>query len=353
MATALDGLTYAAGQAARVGWFFGNALVTARLSRGTYPRPRERFEVPETRAILRDVAELARRDWANIAAGVYRMPHDLVRPPGDLLAEARAYFRELPQVNRRRQRLGHDEVTHTPPPGMAALPEYFVQNFHFQSDGYLSEHSARLYDYQVEVLFRGAADMMRRQVLVPIHHYVQRRAASGWPAGGMRLLDLGTGTGQFLTFVKDNHPRVEVTALDLSVPYLTEARRRLARWSRVRFVQAAAEAIPAPDASMDLVTAVFLFHELPRPVREQVTAEAARVLKPGGRFVLIDSIQRGDRPDWDGVLGYFPQAYHEPYYDDYTRHDLIAMGEAAGLCVGAVDLAFMSKVVVLDKPAAA
>ncbi len=352
MATALDGITYAAGQAARVGWFFGNALLTARLSRGTYPRPREPFEVPGSRAVLRDVAELAWRDWDNIARGVYRMPHDLVRPPSAVLAEARAYFAELPRVNRRRQQGSHDEVTQALPPGAAALPEYFLRNFHFQSDGYLSEHSARLYDYQVEVLFRGAADMMRRQALVPIGHAVRQRARAGWPAAGIRLLDIGTGTGQFLTHVKDNHPRVEVTALDLSGPYLAEARRRLARWPRVRFVQAAGEAIPAADESVDIVTSVYLFHELPRAVRRQVAAEAARVLKPGGAFVFVDSIQRGDRPDWDGVLGYFPLAYHEPYYDDYTRDDLPALFEDAGLRLGGVDLAFMSKVLLLEKPAA-
>ena len=56
-------------------------------------------------------------------------------------------------------------------------------------------------------------------------------------------------------------------------------------------------AIPLPDASQDIVTTVFLFHELPPEVRRRVAAEMARVLKPGGLLVFIDSLQMGDRPD--------------------------------------------------------
>ena len=41
-------------------------------------------------------------------------------------------------------------------------PDYY-QNFHHQTDGYLSDHQA-LYDLQVEILFNGSADAMRRRV---------------------------------------------------------------------------------------------------------------------------------------------------------------------------------------------
>ena len=44
------------------------------------------------------------------------------------------------------------------------------------------------------------------------------------------------------------------------------------------------------------------------------SSEFARVLKPGGRLVLVDSLQHGDEPDYDGLLELFPQSFHEPYY---------------------------------------
>ena len=52
--------------------------------------------------------------------------------------------------------------------------------------------------------------------------------------------------------------------------------------------------------------------ELPPKMRRVVLNECARVLKPGGRLVLIDSVQRGDRPDYEGMLELFPKNYHEP-----------------------------------------
>ena len=74
-----------------------------------------------------------------------------------------------------------------------------------------------------------------------------------------------------------------------------------------------AEAIPLADNSQDAVTSIFLFHELPPKVRRSALRECARVLKPGGRLILLDSLQRDDQPDYDGLLQLFPQNYHEPH----------------------------------------
>ena len=81
-----------------------------------------------------------------------------------------------------------------------------------------------------------------------------------------------------------------------------------------------AEALPVPDESQDAVTSIFLLHELPPKVRRVVFRECARVLRPGGRLVLVDSLQRGDQRTM-GAIGLFPQNYHEPYYVSYTNED--------------------------------
>ena len=99
-----------------------------------------------------------------------------------------------------------------------------------------------------------------------------------------------------------------------------------------------------------MVSCVFLFHELPRKVRLAVAAEMSRVLRPGGRLLLVDSFQYGDRPEFEGLLELFPRAYHEPYYQDYVRHDLPALFAEVGLETERTELAFMSKVMVLAKP---
>ena len=113
----------------------------------------------------------------------------------------------------------------------------------------------------------------------------------------------------------------------------------------------AAEALPLRDQSFDLVTCIYLFHELPRAVRERAAAEFARVLRPGGRLVLVDSFQQGDEPSFDGLLELFPLAYHEPYFADYVRHDLAALFTRVGLQPKTAERAHMSKVMTFDKPA--
>jgi SAM-dependent methyltransferase len=92
-----------------------------------------------------------------------------------------------------------------------------------------------------------------------------------------------------------------------------------------------------------------VFHELPPKVRRIVLREFARVLKPGGRLVLVDSIQNGDEPDYDGLLDLFPQSFHEPYYASYIGEDFKALCGECGLTPAGDARAFLSKVMAFDK----
>jgi len=166
----------------------------------------------------------------------------------------------------------------------------------------------------------------------------------------LRLLDIGCGTGRFLGQVKQVWPRLPCIGLDLSEPYIDYARQHLRRWVLTNFLVANAEAIPVADATCDAVTSIFMFHELPPPVRRTIFRECARILKPGGRFVVVDSLQLGDRPDYDGLLHLFPQHYHEPYYSTYISENFEDIAEASGLTPVRHFNAFVSKVMVFDRP---
>jgi len=143
-----------------------------------------------------------------------------------------------------------------------------------------------------------------------------------------------------------------VLGLDMSEPYIRHARRHLRGRSRTGFILGKAEAIPAPGNSQDAVTSIFLFHELPPKVRRQAFRECARVLKPGGRLVLVDSLQRGDEPNYQGLLELFPQNYHEPYYASYATEDFGALAADFGLTYVRDARAFVAKVMVFDKQVA-
>ncbi len=314
-------LAFEAAQAARIGWFSGQKMLASRLSRPV-PRPPELQgrEMPSRQRLTADLWRLIERDWNNIAAGIYAAPEDWRASPVEGLRRAFDFFADLGAVEARR----HGE------PGDALMrdaeaeryPRYYRRKFHFQSDGYLSEASAERYDHQVEVLFGGGAAPMRRQALVPLRDALRRHPDG---QGAAKLLDIGCGTGAFLREVKRNYPRLAVTGIDLSAPYLAMAQRRLAAWSRVELTEGAAETMPFDDASFDIVSCIYLFHELPPGVRRAVVGEMRRVLKPGAIVVFVDSLQLGEEPDYDGLIDYFPAAFHEPYYASYVREDLDAL----------------------------
>ena len=340
MASALDRLSYAARQAARVAWYAGHYAAGRRLLK---PMPKPEFSIgptPSRAEMTADMRGLFEREWQDIARGLFPAPRPLSIDAGEFLRRSALYFRDLPQVDARRHGQAGEEL----PPGNQAdgLPDYYRQNFHFQSDGWLSEESAAIYDTQVEVLFTGAADVMRRRALKPIAEWL-----AGRNQRNLRGLDVGCGTGRLLAFLHDTWPGLRLTGLDLSQPYLVEARRVVGKTARVKLIEGAAEKLPFDDKSLDLVVSSFLLHELPANVRSGALAEMARVVKPDGLVVIVDSIQKGDQPSWDGLLDLFPHYFHEPYYADYVQGHLDDWATQAGLSVVATERAFLSRVTAL------
>lgn len=339
---------YSASQLARIAWFTGHYLV-GRRKMGPITRPGEapaasEFAPLDRERLKQSFRELFRADWKNIETGEYRMPVELRSPPSlsKLVKLSRDYLLDTEKVARRKYMNGHSEVMRDDLAGK--YPRYYLQNFHFQTDGWLSAESADRYDMQVETLFTGAGAAMRRQALPFI-----RRALAGRGPASVEFLDLACGAGGFLEQVLDNWPHLHATALDLSPAYLGKARMALAKFRNVRFIEAKAEATGLASGSFDIIAAVYLFHELPPKVRTDVAKEIARLLKPGGVFILVDTIQFGDEKGLDTLLENFPRGFHEPYYDSYCRLDLAAHFAEAGLQMREERLAFLTKVTAFEK----
>ncbi|HTW35977.1 MAG TPA: class I SAM-dependent methyltransferase [Rhizomicrobium sp.] len=341
MATRAERLTYTAAQTARIAFYGAHYLAARVLARDAFTAIGGlKHKMPSARTLLGSMQALFREDWKNVERGLYPMPVDIARDIARATASLR-FWADMPNVTRRQKARGHSEAAKKG----EGLPRYYRQNFHFQTDGYLSEHSAKLYDFQVEALFAGTADAMRRRAYIPIAKFLEKRAPEE-----STLLDIGAGTGRFLSFVKSVQPKLKTVALDLSEPYLAQARAALARHENAEFILGAAESVPLPDASVDMAVSIYLFHELPPKVRTAVAKEIGRVLKPGGLFVLADTIQYGDLPDFDGLIEAFPRLLHEPYYAGFARSDLKALFEPAGLVRQDTDLAYLTKVSTFAKP---
>ncbi len=347
MANTFEAYAHLAGQTVRTGWY---ALVHRAMTRavarldGGAPRYKPSRPVPSEMTLFRDVLRLQQRDAQNVREGIYPAPSP---EEGSFFAHVEALrrmFADLPRSNERRREGRALEAASLPQ--AQGLPEYYARNFHFQTDGYLSEDSAKLYDIQVETLFLGSTGAMRRQAIRPIADFVKGRDQRT-----LSLTDVACGTGRFLGQLAEAFPAMPMTGVDLSEAYLEEAANHLAARRNVSFLHANAEALPLPDASQDIVTCVYLYHELPREVRRTVTREIARVLKPGGLYVFIDSLQWGDTPEYDGLLEAFPVRFHEPYYEDYLGDPAAGIMRECGLSPMQEFTAFLSKIVASRKPA--
>ena len=156
-------VAYGASQLPRVAWYVGHSVVMRQLSdaarrrAGESARPRASTEapVPDRKRLYADMATLFLQDLANVEAGIYPLPTDHDGSLPILLNRSRLFFEDLPEIHRRRENRHHRQVLSEETRGKR--PSYYLQNFHFQSGGWMTQESAQRYDTQVEVLLNGTA----------------------------------------------------------------------------------------------------------------------------------------------------------------------------------------------------
>jgi len=103
---------------------------------------------------------------------------------------------------------------------------------------------------------------------------------------GERVLELGVGTGKNIPYYPNG---ADMTAVDLSEKMLSRAHRNASRLGvEVELHVEDAQALSFADASFDTVVATFVFCSVPDPVLG--LAEARRVLRPGGRLLLLEHV---------------------------------------------------------------
>jgi len=116
----------------------------------------------------------------------------------------------------------------------------------------------------------------------------RRAAAAAACAIGGKILEVGVGTG--LSF-DDYDGSTEITGIDMSEPMLAKARMKMTsgRYPHVKDVlQMDAHNMSFPDATFDCVVAQFVITLVANP--EQVLSECHRVVKPGGRIILVNHL---------------------------------------------------------------
>jgi ubiquinone/menaquinone biosynthesis C-methylase UbiE len=287
------------------------------------------------------MVSLLKQDVANIVEGIY--PIDVLKPGSPLkhLFRIPVLLREVFEVSRRRKAKKAHHFSKKASELLNGLPEYYQRNFHFQDDGYLSDKSAALYEHEVEILFAGTADAMRRLIIAPM----KKHFGESHDGTGLTFLEIAAGTGRATRFVRLAFPKAKIVAVDLSAPYLRRAQTELKDFNHHDFVEANASDLPFKDERFDAVFSVFLFHELPEKERRAVIRECQRVLRLGGFHGLVDSLQIGDVPQFDRSLELFPQSFHEPFYKNYIENPIQTVMTEAGVRLTNVSTGFFSKCV--------
>jgi len=147
---------------------------------------------------------------------------------------------------------------------------------------------------------------------------------------GMRVMDLGCGTGTLAIMAKQAQPNAEVVGLDadpemLKMAYAKNNQEKL----DVKFEVGFTNNLPYPDASFDRVLSSIMIHHLKTPDKEKTAREVYRVLKPDGQLHVIDF----GKPStlYGKLLGPFLHKFEEA--NDNIDGKLPIMFQEAGLKV--------------------
>lgn len=139
---------------------------------------------------------------------------------------------------------------------------------------------ASIYDVLVRFILLGGGEEKLRESIVKL--------AEIQP--GNSVLDVGCGTGTLaITAKRKSDATVKVYGNDAAPEMIERAREKAAKAGvQVDFQPGLVEAINFPDNTLDVVLSSFMVHHLPGDLKQKAFAEIFRVLKPGGRLMIVD-----------------------------------------------------------------
>ncbi|HET7421876.1 MAG TPA: methyltransferase domain-containing protein [Candidatus Dormibacteraeota bacterium] len=162
---------------------------------------------------------------------------------------------------------------------------------------------------------------LQRLVFEPVQEAVLDLAAAEMPKP-IAILDVGCGTGRLLRSAERRFPGATLEGVDAARGMIKQAQAVLPAGSRIRFQVAPAEKLPFANGQFDLAFSTMTFHHWDD--QRGAVAEVARVLKPGGRWLLADFVV-------DGFMRYVRRALRLRQFPE--RAQLEAMLRPYGLAV--------------------
>lgn len=201
-----------------------------------------------------------------------------------------------------------DRVERTAEP---AIPDYLRETYWW---AYLHPNAIHVFEREwlVNLILWGNMHRLTQAVLDEIA-----------PGSSRDVLQLACVYGRFsdrlAAHLTDTGARLHL--LDIAPIQLRNARRKLHRHRHIHYHHQDSSALHFPPDSFDAGVLFFLLHEQPEPVRRETLREALRVIRPGGRLVIVDYHRPGPLNPWRYVMRPVLR-WLEPYALDLWRHPL-------------------------------
>jgi ubiquinone/menaquinone biosynthesis C-methylase UbiE len=182
------------------------------------------------------------------------------------------------------------EMLPNTPSNSLPVPEYL--NVHYWW-AYVHPKAVRFFERQwlVNLILWGNYNRLRSAALADL----------GSPIQG-KTLQIACAYGDITPLMVDRlEPQASLDIIDILPVQLGNLSAKLGPKENVKLHCMDSSALKYPEAEFDQVLLFFLLHEQPRDVREKTLHEAVRVLKPGGKLVIVDY----SKPHWANPLRYF------------------------------------------------
>ncbi|MGF1535444.1 MAG: class I SAM-dependent methyltransferase [Elainellaceae cyanobacterium] len=240
-------------------------------------------------------------------------------------AEVERLQSHQPQWEETLEEISNPEVTY---------PDYYCRSFHAYDEGNLGWAPALEVDVAAQAVHArlwpsedGRGDIQGDVRLRQAYHRVLR---AHLPQSPEVSVDLGCSAGASTAALQQAFPDSRAIGVDLSPYFLVVARHCFNDSPNLSWRHGAAEATGLEAASVDLVSAFLLFHELPQSAAIAVLEEAQRILRPGGHIAIMG--MNPASPAYAKMPAYVRTLLRstEPYLDEYFTFDLEGAIAAAG-----------------------